>query len=485
MSNLPALPVMLPLGFALLALLFPRRAPQLGITGLLATLLASAWLAWHVSAGEPLVLELGGWERGLGIALHADALAVALLLMSSLVALAAGGYATGYFRRDSEQERFWPLWLLLLTALHALFLSGDLFNLYVTLELLGLSAVALAALGGTRAAIEAALRYLVLGLLGSLLFLAGVALVYAGYGTLDLLKLRELITPEPVAWVAMALMFSGLLVKSALFPLHFWLPPAHASAPAPVSAVLSALVVKAAIYLLLRLWLDVFDRAVTLYAGWLLGALGALAVLWGSWNALRAVRLKLLAAWSTVAQLGYLFLFFPLLAALPPGPARETALGALVLMALTHAFAKSALFLATGVIQQRAGHDRIAELGGAARALPTTVFTLALAGVALIGLPPSGAFQAKWQLISASIASGQWRWVAVVAAGSLLAAAYVFRILGYAFAPAEGVEYRLANGREELPALLLAIAATLLLGLGSIWIWEFVAPGAIDAGGNA
>jgi NADH:ubiquinone oxidoreductase subunit 5 (subunit L)/multisubunit Na+/H+ antiporter MnhA subunit len=224
---------------------------------------------------------------------------------------------------------------------------------------------------------------------------------------------------------------------------------------------------------------------VTQAAAWLLGSLGALAVLWGSWNALRAVRLKLLAAWSTVAQLGYLFLFFPLLVALPPGEARDSALGALVLMALTHAFAKSALFLATGVIQQKAGHDRIAELGGAARALPTTVFTLALAGVALIGLPPSGTFQAKWQLISASIQTGQWLWVPVIAAGSLLAAAYIFRILGYAFAPAEGVEYRLVDGREELPALLLAIVATLLLGMGSIWIWEFVAPGALGTGGGA
>ena len=264
------------------------------------------------------------------------------------------------------------------------------------------------------------MRYLLLGLLGSLLFLGGVALFYAGYGTLDLLRLQELVTPDPVSGVSLALMISGLLLKSALFPLHFWLPPAHANAPAPVSAVLSALVVKAALYLLLRFWLDVFDNAVTTSAAWILGSLGAAAVIWGSWQAFGAVRLKLLAAYSTVAQLGYLFLFFPLLAAMPPGPARDTALGALILMALTHGFAKSALFLAIGVIQQKAGHDRIADLGGAARALPVTVFTLALAGVALIGLPPSGAFQAKWQLISASIATGQWLWVPVVAAGSLL-----------------------------------------------------------------
>jgi formate hydrogenlyase subunit 3/multisubunit Na+/H+ antiporter MnhD subunit len=153
-----------------------------------------------------------------------------------------------------------------------------------------------------------------------------------------------------------------------LFPLHFRLPPA------PVSAALSALVVKAAVYLMIRLWLDLFQPALTPAATWLLGLLGAAAVLWGSWNALWAKRLKLLAAYSTVAQLGYLFMFFPLLTALPAGVSRDAAFGALVLMALTHGFAKSALFLAAGSIQQRAGHDRIQDLGGTARALPVTTF---------------------------------------------------------------------------------------------------------------
>jgi formate hydrogenlyase subunit 3/multisubunit Na+/H+ antiporter MnhD subunit len=148
-------------------------------------------------------------------------------------------------------------------------------------------------------------------------------------------------------------------------------------------------------------------------------------------------------------------------------------------MALTHGFAKSALFLATGMIQQHAGHDRIEELGGTARALPVTTFTLALAGVALIGLPLSGAFLAKWQLLSSAIALGQWLWVPVVAAGSLMAAGYMFRVLGFAFGPGDGVMQKLADSREEVPALLLAIVATAVLGLGAATVWEFVSPGAL------
>jgi formate hydrogenlyase subunit 3/multisubunit Na+/H+ antiporter MnhD subunit len=482
MSSLPVWPIILPLAAAVLAVLWPRRSAWIGIAASLATLAATGLLLAQVASQGTVIHAIGGWEPGLGIALRADALAVAVLLMSSLVALAAGWYATGYFSDAQRQSRFWPIWLLMIAALHAMLLSADLFNLYVTLELLGLSAVALAALGGGRAAIEAALRYLTIGLLGSLAFLAGVAVMYAHYGTLDMLALAQAIEPGPASWLALALMTAGLLVKSALFPLHFWLPPAHANAPAPVSAVLSALVVKAAVYLMLRLWLDLFAPTLSPAASWPLGLLGAAAVLWGSWNALRAERLKLLAAYSTVAQLGYLFIFFPLLLALPAGAGRDAAFGALVLMALTHGFAKSALFLAAGVIQQRAGHDRIAELGGTARALPVTTFTLALAGVALIGLPPSGAFLAKWQLISSAIALGQWLWVPVVAIGSLMAAAYVFRVLGYAFGPGEAVKRALANGREELPALLLAIGATAILGLAGAAVWSFVAPGAFLPG---
>ena len=253
------------------------------ITGVMTTL-AGGILLYGVGTQGALSYEIGGWTAGLGIALRADGLSALLLMMTALVMLAASIYASAYFSKAVERARFWPLWLLLWTSLNALLLSGDLFNLYVTLELLGLSAVVLASLGGKTAAVEAALRYLLVGLLGSMLFLAGVSLIYAGYGTLDLAALARVVEAGPVTWTALALMTAGLLLKTALFPLHFWLPPAHASAPAPVSAVLSALVVKVAFYLVLRLWLDVFaggcdrsGRQSAGYPGCGCGAVGILA----------------------------------------------------------------------------------------------------------------------------------------------------------------------------------------------------------------
>ena len=466
--------VAIPLAGALTTLLLPRIADAVVMAAGLATAIAAGTLLYGVGTRGAMIYEIGGWSAGLGIALRADGLSALLLMMVALVMLPASVYSRTYFSKAAERARFWPLWLLLWTALNALLLSGDLFNLYVTLELLGLGAVALAALGGGRAAVEAALRYLLVGLLGSMMFLAGVSLIYAGYGTLDMTALARSVEPGPVAGTALAMMTAGLLLKSALFPLHFWLPPAHGSAPAPVSAVLSALVVKVAFYLVLRLWLGVFADAVTPAAANLLGLLGAGAVLWGSWRALQAERLKLLAAYSTVAQLGYLFLFFPLLQALPPGPARELAVGGLVLLALTHGFAKAGLFLAIGIVQHHSGHDTIRQLDGTAQRLPATTFAMALGGVALIGLPPSGAFLGKWQLLAGAIATGQWLWAAVTLIGSLLAAAYIFRVLGHAFGHQAYPNRAVTVASEEWPALLLTTMAAVVLGLAGAPVWRLL-----------
>ncbi len=467
--------IIIPLLGSLISIIWSRYASIVAIISNLLALAASVIIVAQVYQSGPVNHALGSWQSGLGINLRADALSSILLLMSMTVISAATVYASAYFTDPVKRARFWPLWLMLVVALNALLMSGDLFNLYVTLELLGLSAVALTALSDSRAALQAAIRYLSIGLLGSLVFLVGVALVYMGYGTLDLVALSNKVEAEPLSQVAFGLMTAGLLIKSALFPLHFWLPSAHASAPAPVSAALSALVVKVAVYILLRLWLDVFDLALTPLSAMLLATLGAIAVIWGSWQALQAERLKLMAAYSTVAQIGYLFIFLPLIVALPEGALRDAAFTALLLMALTHGFAKSAFFLSAGVIQQYCGHDRIAELGGTARALPLTVFVIALSGVALIGLPPSGSFLGKWYLISSSLQAGQWWWVPVIAIGSILATGYVFRILGHAFGPGESVGRVMNWGREEIPALVLALFATLILGLGSFELWDFVA----------
>lgn len=493
MIDLLSTSIALPLLGAVLVTALPAHAARLGLISAAATAGTALTLALQVWIGGTQSLAIGGWGIPLGIGLQADGLSAALLAMANLVALGVSLYARNYFAQGELERHFWPLWMLLWAALNGLFLAADLFNLYVTLELLGISAAALGALSGTREAVAASLRYLLVGLLGSMTYLLGVALLYTGLGTLDLRLAAATLEPGPLAWTAFALMVGGLLLKAALFPLHFWLPPAHANAPAPVSAALSALVVKAAFYLILRLWLDLFGATATQGAGMLLGVLGAGAVLWGSWRAFRAERLKLLAAYSTVAQMGYLFLSFPLLATAAEPSARADLIAAAVLLALTHGFAKAALFLSAGLLQKSAGHDRIAELGEVTQALPAVALSLALAGIALIGLPPSGTFLGKWVLLSQAIDAGQWWWVPVIMAGTLLAAASVFRILAGAFGPApdpgeprpHGPDGRVAAHLPgvliQTPGLLLGLVAVAVLGLGAEPLWALLATGTVPA----
>jgi formate hydrogenlyase subunit 3/multisubunit Na+/H+ antiporter MnhD subunit len=449
--------IFLPLAGGMGCFLWPRAGTVLGLLSVLAAALSVIGLGWQLKDGGAYRHAVGGWGAPLGIDLYADGLSLLMLAATALVGLGVSVYSAGYFERR-DLIRFWPIWLFLLAALNALFLSADIFNLYVTLELVGLSAVALAALTGGKDALAGAMRYLLATLLGSLAYLLGVALLYHGFGSVDIKNLAERSEATPALWAAVGLICTGLLLKTALFPLHFWLPPAHANAPAPVSAILSALVVKASFYILLRLWLEIFSPLVGDGVAEVLGLLGAAAVIWGSLQALRQTRLKLLIAYSTVAQLGYLFLAFPL--AIVAGVSAWSAAAYLV---LSHALAKSAMFLAAGNLMRHGGHDRIADLDRVVQRLPLTAAAFALAGVSSMGLPPSGGFVAKWMLLEAALAHGRWDLVAVMFLGGLLAAAYIFKVLGYAFTQATKLhESRAVPVGMEWVALLLASGALML-----------------------
>jgi len=456
--------VLLPLAWGAAGIVGGGRFARASAPAALAASLAVALLlAWRVLADGPQRLVVGGWAPPLGIALHADGLGATMVAMSAAVALAAGAGARGSPGPAAREARFfWPLVALLMAGMNALFLSDDLFNLYVALELMGLSAVGLVALQGSVAALAAALRYLVVALVGSIAYLMAVALLYARYGTLALPALGERMAADPVSIAAIALAVAGLALKTALFPLHAWLPPAHGSATAPVSALLSAVVVKGSFCVLLRLWFDGFDRAITSAAAQGLGVLGAAAVVWGGLLALRQQRLK--------QVVGYLFRVFPLAAA--ASAAADPAWSGAVYHAVAHGFAKGAMFLAAGALVAASADDRIASLAGVSQRAPVGLFAFAIAAVSIMGLPPSGGFIAKWMMLRASVASGQWWWALVLVGGGLLSAAYLFRVLRCAFVsgaaastgePRAAAPAAAAAGALEFAALGLALGA---LGLG-------------------
>lgn len=472
--------VLTPLGFAVVIAALggsaDRAARVVGAIGATVTAALALAVTYGVrEAGTVVTHELAGWPAPLGITVRADGLAAVLLGLSAIVGLVTSYYAAAGTRATETPRHFWALWFLAWSGLHTVVIAGDLFNTYVGLEVLGLAAVGMVALGGPTSW-SAALRYVFVAVAGSLCFLLAVAIVYARTDTLDIVLAGQRIHDSAVAsggpaaagpeLVALALATVGMALKTALFPVHGWLPPAHADAPAAVSPLLSALVVKASFVVLVRMWFQVIGGHRGLAV--LLAVLACAAIGWGGLMALRESRLKRLVAYSTVAQIGYLFLLFPLTTFAPTEPARALAWMGVLAMVVAHAVAKAALFLAAGSVKLGLGDDDLAGLEGAARQFPMVAMTVGVSAVSLAGLPITLGFAAKWQLAASAIGSGQWWVVAVLVLGGLLAAGYLLRPIAAMLRGSDAHEQELPPTPADVPRaqqvlpLLLAVGVVVL-----------------------
>jgi multicomponent Na+:H+ antiporter subunit D len=440
----------------------PGRQQQVatGAAGVVAA--ASVALAAEVYRGGVERVRVSGpasWE----LVLVADGLGAAMVATTGATGLFVALFARAHQRLEPRPEDadYWPLLLLLWGAVQALFVAADLFTLYLLLELVAIAGVSLVVLGGGRAELAAGTRYFFAEFAASATFLFGVALVWADSGTVVLADMPAGVAEDGAGALGLALLTVGLLLKVPLAPLHFWLPAAHARAPGAVSPFLSALVVKTAFVVFLRLWFSALaPGSGGVAVAHLLGVLGAVAVVWGSVNALRAGPLKELVAHSTVAQLGYMFLLPPMVLA----GSSDAWVGGIV-HAVAHALAKAAALMAVVVLVRAAAGPTVADLGGIAARRPVATFAFGVAGLSLVGLPPSGGFVAKWHLLLGAFETGQWWWAPVVVVGSLLTAAYLMRVIKQSFAPLpDGGQPLPERDRRELVALGLALGS-LAVGL--------------------
>lgn len=469
-----------PLAFMVAALVVGQGGRWLLLGAGPVMLALSAWL-WVLPADAAHLV--GNWPLPLGILLRADGVARLLVPATSVCFVAVGLYAWRDFatvagRETAQAHSFWPMLYLMWAGANAGFLTTDLFNLYVTIEMVSIAAITMAAMGS----LGAGLQYFLIALIGSLAYLLGVALLAGHYDTVDATLLAIRAQPDLATYLALTVMTAGLLAKTALFPLHGWLPPAHAAAPAAASALLSAVVVKLGFVIVLRLWFEAFAEIARPVAIHLLGSMGALAIIYGSVQAIQQERLKPLVAYSTVAQLGYLFLAFPLIW-------NATNAGepwaAVLVHAVAHMLAKSAMFLSAGLMLKAVGGDRISDLAGLARAMPLSVTAFALAAISLTGLPPSGGFIAKFLLLHAAIEQGMVIHAAILVIGGLLAAGYLFRPLSVAFSKETAPSIHLTSPLRAVAPLTLA-ALSLAMGFAGMTLVEvasIAAPPAIAGSG--
>ena len=451
---LPLLPLLIGAVLALLAALWRMEAARVvAVVATASSLAISLFGLITVTTDGTLRHELGGWPPPIGIEYVLDPLSAFMASIIGLVGLLIAVYppSTAF---DSEAMRGQPLHalvLLLLTGLMGVVLSGDLFHLFVFIEIYALATYPLVALGT----------------IGSGLYLLGVGFVYFSTGTLNMADASVLLadlSDNPATLGALALIVIGLGLKMALFPLHVWLPDAHAAAPPGVAALLAAVQVKAAAYALLRIIHDVFGSAylsgplpITTALTWF----GAAGIVAGSVMAIRQPDIKRMLAYSTVAQLGYIGLGI--------GLGTPLAIVAALLHVLNHAVMKSGLFLAVGGILDRTHLKTISRYAGLGRRMPLTMAGFALLSLSMVGIPPLAGFWSKWYLIVAALTDGQWPLAVIVGLSSLLTAVYFLRLFERIFvmAPTEQVVAEATEPRAAIVAPVLVLAAlVLIIGLG-------------------
>lgn len=463
-SALLLAPIFIPLGFAALGILLARNRSLQHGAGLLASLLA--WLCTLAVLqlniqGETVVYALGGWAPPYGIVLVADLTAALFAVMASSVFLAGTLYVLGSTEESVTYPAFMPLFLAMSAGLSGVFYTGDIFTLFVFIELMVVSSVILVAISDNKLGLEAAIKYLFISAMGTLFLLTGIAALYATYGTLNIADIGRLLSggARPLLAQTAALMLtSAFLLKSAVFPFHFWQPDFHTTAPTAVSAMLSSVIVKAGIYGLLRLLTLLFTAEAQLVDGVLI-VLGLIGVFFGGFTALRTYDAKRLLAYSTLSQVGFILIAI--------GLNTPLALAAALVYAFNHAFIKSALLMLAGAVASRMSPKtaRLLDLAGAGRAMPLAGGLFLLGGLALSGIPPLNGFISKLALAQGAIGAQAWLVTGLVVGSGVITLLYMVRTWQWIFqqAPAEGLKTKPKGDSLLAPALL--IAACILLGL--------------------
>ena len=465
-AHLIALQVVLPmLAAPIVALVRVPGMPWAAatVTSLMAFAIAVS-LAGSILQGEEVVYAMGSWLAPYGIELNLGAFGALLLLITtggSSFALLAGKRSIEATVDKGRQPAFYAVWLVALTGMSGILVAGDVFNIFVFMEITSLATYALLAAGSDRRALTSAFKYLIIGTIGATFYLIGVGLIYMMTGTLNLadmaVRIQDVAEVRPVL-AAAGFITVGLAIKAALFPLHAWLPNSYTYAPHMVTAFLATCSTKVAMFVLLQFDFLVFQPNLIgheiQFTGFLM-PLAVLAILVASSIAIYERNLKRLLAYSSIAQIGYIMLgaSFVTYAGLNAG----------ILHIFNHALAKGALFLAVACLATRFAELRLENIRGAARSMPWTMAAFSVGGFGLVGFPLTAGFISKWYLLKGCVQAGYWPLVIIVLIGSLFAVMYFWKLfeqIWFTEAPEGAPEVK-----EAPPTMLIATWMLILTSL--------------------
>jgi multicomponent Na+:H+ antiporter subunit D len=461
-------PVFAPLLGAAVCLLLSRQNPAQRIIGLIAGLIAWACsvlvLLQNLEPGSigVQVYRLGGWLPPFGIVFVADLLAALFSVMSTTVLLAGLLYCLTSREHSLTYPVFMPAFLCMCAGLAGSFYTGDAFTLFVFIELMVMSSVVMVAIADNKLGLEAAMKYLFISGMGSLLLLLGIAALYTTFGTLNLAQISQayLTGERPLLTLPASIMLnSAFLIKSAVFPFHFWQPDFHTTAPTPVSGMLSSVVVKVGIYAIIRNNTSYMTQELGVIQTILI-VLGVVGIFFGSLSALRTWNAKRMLAYSTLAQVGFI------LVALGWGSA--VALVACVIYIFNHAFIKSGLLMLTGALASQNGRHSadLKDLAGIGRGQPLLSALYLIGALSLAGVPPLNGFISKLALVRSGTDVESWITLGLVVGGGLLTMIYTTRTWQWIFQrPATAQQAPRAAHTDNPLAPALLIAACVALGI--------------------
>ncbi len=469
-SNLPALQIAVPLLSAAVCMIVKRARAAWALAMVVAwasfasacTILAWVWRHGTISYAE------GGWRAPWGIELRIDLLnALVLLVVTAICAIVLMASPRSFDQEiwREHHPKVYALYLLCMTGLAGMTVTGDAFNIFVFLEISSLSSYALISQGTTRRALTSSIQYLVMGTIGGTFILLGIGMVYMVTGTLNIADMAvrlAAVGPNRTVLVALACVGIGTAIKLALFPLHIWLPNAYTYAPAIVTAFLAATATKVAYYVLVRFIFSIFGAPLAfgeLRLEAVLMPLAIAAMFAGSIVAIFQDDLKRMLAYSSVAQIGYMVLGLSL--------ASVSGLTGGLVHLFNHAVMKCGLFLVMAAVLLRVGSTRLEAFAGLGRRMPLTMAAFVVGGLSLIGVPLTVGFVSKWYLVMGALEAGLWPVAVLILLSSLLALIYIWRVVEVAYfrpRPDDAPEVCDAPPSLLVPIWVLA-AATVFFGI--------------------
>jgi multicomponent Na+:H+ antiporter subunit D len=472
MSNLAVLPIVLPLISGIIAIFLHKKLKVVRIFSQVLSIVnlgVVSWIGWYVLQNGSIILETGGWKAPFGIILVADPLAILLVITTNVIATACVFYAQGSLNEKQEHFYFYTFYFLLVTGVSGAFLTGDLFNLFVFFEVLLMASYGLIVLGGERVQLRESVKYVLLNLFSSMLFVTTVAYLYSVVGTVNMAQIAERVQLQDQTGILTTigiLLFFVFATKGAIFPLYYWLPKSYIVPNPVVSALFGALLTKVGIYSILRTFSLIFihEKDITHQ---LFIWLAALTMIFGVIGALSTNNVKLIVVYNIIPAVGFMLLGIGLLT--PSGIAGT------IYYLLHDMIIKGALFLLIGALVYVAGTSDLRKMKGIIHHYPLLGWLFFIGTLVLAGIPPFSGFIGKILLIRGAAEEGQYALVIVGLLTSLLILLSMIRIFILGMW-GEKQEMKVEKGqirRFTIPAAFLLVFS-ILLGIGAEWIYPHV-----------